>query len=181
MKRIVGLALLLLSGCQQKKEAKSVKDSGTEVNNNHPQTYKDLVPTLGIGVGVIITNDKNEILLIQRKGFWGNGMWAYPGGKLEYGETFEECAIREAEEEVGLTLTSPKFLAMTNIMWEKEKYQFITVLMEADCPVGQIPENCEPDKCSAVQWFPKDNLPFPLFPPLQQLKEGKAYGTSLLG
>lgn len=32
-----------------------------------------------------------------------NGCWAYPGGAVELGESFEECAIRETLEETGLT------------------------------------------------------------------------------
>ena len=48
--------------------------------------------------GGVVYNTKNEILLIHRRGFWD-----LPKGKMEDGETIEETAIREVEEETGLT------------------------------------------------------------------------------
>lgn len=43
-----------------------------------------------------------EVLLIERLSDYGRGIISAPGGKLEPGETFEECVVRECEEEVGL-------------------------------------------------------------------------------
>ena len=51
------------------------------------------------GSGVIIVNDKNEILLGKRA---DNGYWDYPAGSMELGESFEECARREVFEETGI-------------------------------------------------------------------------------
>lgn len=48
--------------------------------------------------GGIVTNDKQQVLLIFRK-----GSWDLPKGKLDKGETIEDCAVREVEEETGLT------------------------------------------------------------------------------
>ena len=47
--------------------------------------------------GGLVTNEKNEVLLIFRR-----GKWDLPKGKLDRGETLEECAVREVEEETGL-------------------------------------------------------------------------------
>lgn len=49
--------------------------------------------------GVICNKTHNQIrvLLIKRKGFWD-----LPKGKLEEGESIEECAVREVEEETGV-------------------------------------------------------------------------------
>lgn len=49
--------------------------------------------------GVLIFNEKNEVLLQQRT---DNKKWGLPGGSMELGETFEETARREALEEVNL-------------------------------------------------------------------------------
>lgn len=48
--------------------------------------------------GGVVQNNKNEILLIHRRGFWD-----LPKGKIEKGETIPEAAVREVEEETGLT------------------------------------------------------------------------------
>lgn len=46
--------------------------------------------------GGIVTNEKDEILMIFRR-----GVWDLPKGKLDAGETIESCAVREVEEETG--------------------------------------------------------------------------------
>ena len=48
--------------------------------------------------GGLVTNDQEEILFIFRK-----GKWDLPKGKLDEGEALDECAIRETEEETGVT------------------------------------------------------------------------------
>lgn len=47
--------------------------------------------------GGLVQNEKNEILLIFRR-----GKWDLPKGKLDKGEKIEECAVREVQEETGL-------------------------------------------------------------------------------
>lgn len=51
-----------------------------------------------VAAGGLVTNDRSELLLIYRRGFWD-----LPKGKLDKGETIEACAVREVEEETGLT------------------------------------------------------------------------------
>ena len=50
-----------------------------------------------IAAGGIVQNEKGEILLQLRK-----GKWDLPKGKLDNGESIEDCAVREVEEETGL-------------------------------------------------------------------------------
>jgi 8-oxo-dGTP pyrophosphatase MutT (NUDIX family) len=50
-----------------------------------------------IAAGGLVLNEKNELLLIFRRGFWD-----LPKGKLDKGETIEACAIREVMEETGI-------------------------------------------------------------------------------
>ena len=56
-------------------------------------------PRIMTSACVLILNDKNQVLLQKRA---DNGFWGYPGGSMELGESFEECARREALEETGL-------------------------------------------------------------------------------
>lgn len=61
--------------------------------------------TIIMAAGGLVANEKNNILLIFRR-----GKWDLPKGKLDKGEKLEECAVREVEEETGLRnvkLTTP--------------------------------------------------------------------------
>ena len=58
-------------------------------------------PVRTIGCGVIIENDKGEILLQKRR---DNGLWAIIGGSMEIGEKFIETVKREAFEEAGIEI-----------------------------------------------------------------------------
>ncbi|MBW1636141.1 MAG: NUDIX hydrolase [Deltaproteobacteria bacterium] len=63
------------------------------------QVYKNPVPTVDIIIEI-----GEEIVLIERKNPpFG---WALPGGFVDYGESFETAAVREAKEETGLDLNS---------------------------------------------------------------------------
>ncbi|OGY55506.1 MAG: hypothetical protein A2912_06140 [Candidatus Buchananbacteria bacterium RIFCSPLOWO2_01_FULL_40_23b] len=55
-----------------------------------------------IAVGVLITNKNGEVFL-GKSPKWG-GKWIVPGGHLEYGESLIDCAEREIQEELGITL-----------------------------------------------------------------------------
>ena len=64
-----------------------------------------------VGIGVLIFKEQ-KILLGKRIMSHGSGTWSPPGGHLEFRESFEECAIREVNEETGLTIITPEFLAV---------------------------------------------------------------------
>lgn len=58
--------------------------------------FKHFTPVTA--AGGVVENEKGEILLIFRR-----GKWDLPKGKLDKGETIEQCALREVMEETGLT------------------------------------------------------------------------------
>ena len=47
---------------------------------------------------------RDDLLVIQRNRAPSEGFWTLPGGRLEAGETPEQCAVREVREELGLAV-----------------------------------------------------------------------------
>ena len=122
-----------------------------------------------VGIGVILTKE-NKILLGKRKGSHGDGDWSFPGGHLEFGESWENCARREVLEETDLTVGNLKFSTATNDIFEKENKHYITIFMIADSFSGEL-KIMEPDKCEKWKWFEWDKLPENLFVPIRNLKK----------
>jgi 8-oxo-dGTP diphosphatase len=65
---------------------------------------------ISITVDIFIYNSNNEFILIKRKNYPFKGYWAFPGGFVEYGETVENAAIREAKEETGIDVKLEKLV-----------------------------------------------------------------------
>lgn len=58
-------------------------------------------PDILLGSGTLI-HRRGRLLVVKRAAEPNRGVWAFPGGRVEPGETPEEAAVREAKEEVGL-------------------------------------------------------------------------------
>ena len=102
-----------------------------------------------------------KILLAKRKGSHGEGEYAFPGGHLEYMESFEECARRELAEEVGIEIQNVKFLFLANVRKYSPKH-YCHIGLTAEWKSGE-PRVLEPDKSEMWQWFSLDELPNPMF------------------
>ncbi|MGV2432611.1 MAG UNVERIFIED_CONTAM: NUDIX hydrolase [Rickettsiaceae bacterium] len=133
-----------------------------------------------VGIGVLIFNDNGQMLLGKRITEVGINTYSPPGGHLEYGESFEECAIRETQEEAGITIENPTFVAITNDIHESENKHYISIFMQARYQGAQKIQNMEPHKTLEWNWYSLEQLPDNLFLPLEQLLENKAYGKKLI-
>lgn len=125
-----------------------------------------------VGTAMIITNG-DKVLLMKRKGPHGHGTWSTPGGHLDFGETLEGCAAREAREEVGVDVFDIRFRCVTNDVFEEEGKHYITVWLEGK-PVGE-PAIAAEQEVEEIGWFPWDTLPQPLFLPLENLVKKNSY------
>lgn len=126
-----------------------------------------MVKRPSIGVGVII-KDGDRVLLMKRQNSHGAGTWSMPGGHLEYGESPEECAMREAEEEVGVSITDLTFRTITNDIFAEEGKHYVTIWIEGTYVAGEARIN-SPREMSEVGWFSWNALPTPRFLPLEHL------------
>jgi 8-oxo-dGTP diphosphatase len=125
-----------------------------------------------VGVGVIIIRD-GRLLMERRAHVLGEGCWSTPGGHLDFGETPEQCAIRETEEEVGMKIAAARFVALTNDYFENEGKHYITIWMQAEGVEG-TPTIKAAYEMDSIQWFPLDALPEPLFLSFHDLKSGSS-------
>ena len=125
-----------------------------------------------VGTAIIITKG-DKVLLMKRKGPHGTGTWSTPGGHLDFGETPEDCAAREAKEEVGVDVVDIRFRSVTNDLFEASGRHYITVWMEGK-PLGE-PFIASKREVEEIGWFPWDALPQPLFLPLENLVNKNSY------
>ena len=99
-----------------------------------------------IGVGVI-WNSQKQILIDRRlpKGTMG-GLWEFPGGKVEPGETVQECIKREIKEELGIEIEVGENL----ISIDHDYPQFKVTLIVHHCRyLGGTPQ---PIECDEIRW-----------------------------
>lgn len=112
-----------------------------------------------VGVGVLFVRE-GKVFLAKRQGSHGEDTWASAGGHLEWGESLEECARREAFEELGVRVGDLHFLCLSNIIAYGRHYVNVEFLGDIG---DQEPALVEPESFSESGWFPLDNLPEPLY------------------
>ncbi|XP_071926332.1 nudix hydrolase 1-like [Coffea arabica] len=135
-----------------------------EVSSSQPPPPK---PKVGVAVFLL---KGNKVLLGRRLSSVGRNTFALPGGHLEFGESFEECAAREVKEETGLEIEKTEYLTVTNNVFSQEgkATHIVCVFMRAvPADLNQQPQNLEPEKCDGWDWYDWDDLPKPLFGPLE--------------
>lgn len=141
------------------------------VANNTP------LPKVGVGV-MIFKNGK--VLMGKRKNSHGSGEYASPGGHLEFGESFKECAKREVFEETGMEIENVKFMFLANLTSYPGKH-YTHVQLTADWKSGE-PKVLEQEKCEGWAWYDLDKLPQPTFKTydlfLQSYKTGQTFFDS---
>src|SRR5262249_17973682 len=110
--------------------------------------------TIVPSVNVIVENNKGEILLIQRS---DNGNWALPGGAIDLGESLTQAAIREVQEETGITCqitglvgiyTDPNHIILYTS--NNEARQEFSVVLKAQRVSGRLTPS---EESTEVRWL----------------------------
>ncbi len=114
-------------------------------------TYRNPIPTADV-----IIQHKDGVILIRRKN--PPHGWALPGGFIDYGETAEHAALREAEEETGLKVTDLKLFGVYSQPDRDPRQHTITIVYSAR--TDEWPR--AGDDASAVNVFPWTRLPEPM-------------------
>jgi mutator protein MutT len=118
--------------------------------------------TKEIGVAVIY-NAQGEILIDRRleAGQFG-GFWEFPGGKIEAGETIQECIEREILEELGIKISPKEYLLSL-----EHQYPNLRVILHAySCRyLGGEPQTLQ---CQEIRWVKPEDLGNYHFPEANQ-------------
>jgi len=116
------------------------------------------LPFQVIGVGVVL-NDVGEVLIDQRleEGLLG-GLWEFPGGKLESGESIEVCITRELQEELAIAVKVGEELISVDHAYSHKKLRFVVHLCQ------WVSGEPQPLASQQVRWVRPEHLkhfPFP--------------------
>lgn len=108
-----------------------------------------------VAVDPVIIKD-GKILLIKRRSTVFAGTWVLPGGGVEYGETVEQAAVREAKEETGLDIEIVKLL---NVYSDpKRDPRFHSVSTAFICKVNGGTLLKETDESTDAKFFSPEEL-----------------------
>jgi ADP-ribose pyrophosphatase YjhB (NUDIX family) len=111
--------------------------------------YQNPVPT----VDIIIESEPQRIILIKRKNHpYG---WALPGGFVDYGETVEQAAVREAKEETSLSIESLRLFGVYSDPARDPRHHTLSIVFIAQ---GRGTPQAA-DDAEDLGVFPQSNLP----------------------
>jgi mutator protein MutT len=113
--------------------------------------------------------EDNKILIVKQN-VTETRQWALPGGKLEFGETIEQCMIREMKEETGLDIAVKELLYITDRLPHlHQSDQIVHIMLLVERIGGQLRSGKElekeTEKIKELAMVPVDHLPDYGFPP----------------
>ena len=122
-------------------------------------------PKVGLGCLILRENkdDKEyEFLVGVRKSSHGEGLYQLPGGHLEFGESWQECAYKEVLEETNLNIPPNqwRFAFVNNSITPKknpkddnDNLHYIDIIMSCVYSGNESVVNNEPNKCEGWEWI----------------------------
>jgi ADP-ribose pyrophosphatase YjhB (NUDIX family) len=109
-------------------------------------------------VGAVVSNEKNEILLVQRA---DSGVWLYPTGWADIGYSPVEVAIKEVYEETGIHCEPLSLISIVDGMRQGfTRIPLYSMVFHCRATGGEL--QAHPLETSDVGWFSRDSLPHPL-------------------
>lgn len=132
-----------------------------------------------IGDVHLLLTDNNERILFGRRSNTGfeDGAYHPPSGHLEAGESFVEALVREAAEEIGVTITVDD-VEFVHVMHNASSGGRVAFFFRVTQWQGE-PSNMEPDKCDDLAWFSLDELPERMIPYCRKALEDIASGSQM--
>ncbi|TCD14270.1 NUDIX hydrolase [Oricola cellulosilytica] len=111
-------------------------------------------PRPSIAVSVVARDPATGLFLLVRRGLPpAQGLWAFPGGKVGFGETLLEAAQREFHEETGLCLRNTRFHRFLELMadgsGDDPAHHFVLAVHRADASGEPVAG----DDAAEASWF----------------------------
>jgi len=107
----------------------------------------------------VILGCNNQVLIAKRKeGVPQGGLWEFPGGKIEIGETSNQALFRELEEELTIAVLEASFFLKT-----EHKYPELNVTLDAWI-VSNFTGRAKGNEGQLIAWVPVDQLKLYEFP-----------------
>lgn len=126
----------------------------------------------------LLERDGKVLFVLRANTGFMDGKYGLPAGHVEEGESFSQAAVREAKEEVGISLSADDAIPMIAMQRLSEGDVRVDVFFEFKNWTGE-PINNEPDKHSEIAWFSLDNLPENIMDyhkhALEEFSRGKIY------
>ena len=111
-----------------------------------------------VGVGALIVDDANRVLLMLRNKAPEANHWSISGGRVEFMEPLERAVVREVKEELDLDVAVEELLCVTNHILPDERTHWVAPAYLVRVIDGQI-TNREPDATRQIEFFALDALP----------------------
>ena len=106
-------------------------------------------------VDIVLYRQGRGVLLIERRNPpYG---WALPGGFIDYGESAEQAAVREAQEETGLAVRLTGLLGVYSDPGRDPRFHTLSVAYTAEADDSREPQ--AGDDAARARFFPLDELP----------------------
>lgn len=140
----------------------------------NPKVVVDQKPK--VGVGIMVLNNKGEVLLGHRiddpikasSDLHGEGCWTFPGGKLEFGETIINGAIRELLEETNLKADKSKTILISITDEIRPDTHYVTAGFLCKDFTGEL-KTMEPNEITEWKWYNLNSLPENMFLPCAKM------------
>src|SRR5512140_2472104 len=118
------------------------------------------VDYIGVGVGALIVDAQGRLFFARRgpQAQKERGLWEFPGGSVEFGETLAEALKREMREEYGIEITVGELLDVVDHILPQEGQHWVSPSFICSILSGE-PAIREPEKCSAIAWYAPQEVP----------------------
>lgn len=118
------------------------------------------VDYIGVGVGALIVAEDGRLFMAKRGSKAKNerGLWEFPGGSVEFGETLTSALKREMREEFGIEIAVGALLDVVDHILPEEGQHWVSPSFICTLVAGE-PHILEPEKCSEIGWFYPLHLP----------------------